>query len=402
VRQKISAVRIKSTASQSLAQLGFSSLDEMLAELEHPLHVPQAGALKALGRSMNADHIPPIDIGSEVDRLFDDSSLAHDGKPRAVILMGGVAAGKTTLRLRNYSQGFVLIDAAEMFHHLSDDPLLDFPNALLGQLELIGPLATQRAVSEKRNIVTEIVGAESEPTEELISALRAAGYYVEVVAVTCDLDESIRRSENRGNNISAYYAEPFQRRWLADACRQDASKYPNLVSGHLPKERARAGEHSRSRGIFSIFKRKGRKQELTVGQSMPPLYFKDGDAALEYACEYMDCELHEGTLLPAIVVDARAMFGTAAAVKRQDDGNQLALIRVTSRDGGFLTVATTTNPKGPALQVGQLVAWQAMQYFPSFAKGAKDKRFGWAGLILGTLKPEYANGCWVGDVRFSP
>jgi hypothetical protein len=96
--------------------------------------------------------------------------------------------------------------------------MLDFPDSLLEPLYLIGPLVSQRAISERRNIVTEIIGAEKDPTIELISALKAAGYSVDVVGVTCDFEESVRRNENRGDNISAYYAEPFQRQWIIDAC----------------------------------------------------------------------------------------------------------------------------------------------------------------------------------------
>lgn len=170
---------------------------------------------------MNTDRTCEIDVASEIDRLFHDSSLAHAGPPRAAILMGGVATGKTTLLRNDYSQGFVLIDAAEMFHHLSGgDALLDFPGALLEPLVLIGSLVAQRAISERRNIVTEIIGANFAPVEELISALKSTGYGVDVVAVTCDLEESMRRNETRGDNISAYYAEPFQRQWIIGACKQ--------------------------------------------------------------------------------------------------------------------------------------------------------------------------------------
>ena len=173
---------------------------------------------------METDRIFQIDICSEIDRLFEDSSLAHNGRPKAVILMGGVATGKTHLRVKNYSQGFVLIDAAEMFHHLSHgDAMLDFPDAFLEPLGLIGPLVSQRAISERRNIVTEIIGADKAPTFELIEALKAAGYLVDVVAVTCDFEESVRRNEDRGDNISAYYAEAFQRQWIIDACGEFAS-----------------------------------------------------------------------------------------------------------------------------------------------------------------------------------
>jgi len=166
------------------------------------------------------DCLSLIDIDNEIRRHFEDSSLVQSGQPTAVILMGDVASGKTHLRAKNYSQGFVLIDAAEIFHHLSGVEQLDFPHALLGPLEVIGPLIALRALSERRNIVTEVIGDDEEPTIELITALKQAGYSVDVVGVTCDLEEAIRRNENRGDSISAYFAEPFQRKWIIGACRQ--------------------------------------------------------------------------------------------------------------------------------------------------------------------------------------
>jgi hypothetical protein len=174
---------------------------------------------------MKKDRNLRIDARDEGDRLFDDSSISHAGHPEAVILMGGVATGKTTLRLRDYSHGYVLIDAAEIFHHLSQgDATLDFPDAFLNQLESVGTQIARRAVSEGRSIVTEIIGADEVPTLELISALKSCGYSVKVVSVTCDLEESIRRNEGRGDSISAYYAEPFQRRWIIDSCNFVSSK----------------------------------------------------------------------------------------------------------------------------------------------------------------------------------
>ena len=154
--------------------------------------------------------------------------------------------------------------------------------------------------------------------------------------------------------------------------------------------------------MFNYFKRK-KPIKPSMGESgIPPLYFNDGTAAIEYACKFMDCALDEGNFLPAVVMDSRELFGTQTAVKMQDDGNQIAMLRVASNDGGFLVAATTINPKGPRLNPGQLVAWQAMKYVPDIAKTTKDKRFGWVGLIVGTLKPEHVNGSWAGGERFFP
>lgn len=168
---------------------------------------------------MQDNRAVPINLKNEVDCLFDDSSIPLNRAPTAAILMGGVATGKTTLRLRDYSRGYVLIDAAEIFHRLSrGDAMLNFPDDLLEPLEHVGSRVAQRAIAEGRNIVTEIVGADFDPVNELLQALEATGYRVEVVALTCELEEAIRRNECRGDNVSAYFAEPFQRAWIVAAC----------------------------------------------------------------------------------------------------------------------------------------------------------------------------------------
>jgi len=93
-------------------------------------------------------------------------------------------------------------------------------------------------------------------------------------------------------------------------------------------------------------------------------------------------------------------MSTQQAVKTKPDGNQIALLRVASGDGGFVVLAETAGPNGPRLDPGQLVVWQAQQFVASIATHATDKRFGWVGIILGTLKPEHRDEAWVGDKRF--
>ena len=169
-----------------------------------------------------------MDISAEVDRLFVDSSLPAGGKPVAVIISGGVCAGKTTIRKQKYSTGYVLIDAADIFLSLSRGEYLPFPEALEEPMDLIGRLVARRALSERRNIVTEIIGAEAEQQIQLIAALRSIGYGVQGAVITCDVEEAVRRNESRGDdNISAYYAEPFQSAWIIEACAELADEGPS-------------------------------------------------------------------------------------------------------------------------------------------------------------------------------
>jgi len=151
--------------------------------------------------------------------------------------------------------------------------------------------------------------------------------------------------------------------------------------------------------MFEFFKR-AKMAPIRTGIGPGPMYFKDGTAAFSAICEYMECPLGEGSSLPALVLDARELFGTASAIKIEPNGIQVAAIRVASSDGGFVVLASTLGPKGPRLEPGQLVVWQAGEFSPAVAKVSQDPRFGWVGLIVGTLKPEWRDGGWRGGERF--
>lgn len=181
---------------------------------------------------MATERLFNFDLGAEVYRAFNDSAIPANGSPVAVILMGGVCAGKTSIRKQKYSSGYVLIDAADIFLSLSRGEFFPFPEAFQEPMDLIGRLITRRALSERRNIVTEIIRADAELTHRLIEALKRIGYRVKLVAIHCESEEGMRRNASRSDdNISAYCAEPFQRTWIIDACNELAKRVAESSSG---------------------------------------------------------------------------------------------------------------------------------------------------------------------------
>jgi hypothetical protein len=152
--------------------------------------------------------------------------------------------------------------------------------------------------------------------------------------------------------------------------------------------------------MFGWLKRKG--AATAVGDTVP-LYFKDSHAAFSYACQHLHCDLTAGAVLPALVLDAAAATGSGAAVKRQTDGNQITMLRVCSKDGGFVVFAASASANGPDLQPGDLVAWQAGQPVEAMASQLPDPRSTWAGLILARLLPEFTVGRgWAIQQPFRP
>ncbi|WP_186239518.1 hypothetical protein [Burkholderia gladioli] len=96
------------------------------------------------------------------------------------------------------------------------------------------------------------------------------------------------------------------------------------------------------------------------------LRFKDNEAAFSYACEYIDCTLHENAYVPALVTGS----GTAA------NGQQIIELKIASQNGGFDWLAMPRDPLRNFFP-GDLVIMVVGQTTPVLI-----------GLIMDTIYPE--------------
>lgn len=180
---------------------------------------------------MSEEKIVHIDVNAETKKFLEDSSTLLNDTPEFVLLCGGVCTGKTTIRKQQYSKGYVLIDAAEIFLNLSNGEYYDFGTTFEEPLEIIGRLIARQAIKERRNIVTEIIGAQKEEVISIIEAMKSIGYKINLVGTECKLEVSLKRNAQRGNdNISAHYTESYHQRWILEAVQQEGSRGSRLSS----------------------------------------------------------------------------------------------------------------------------------------------------------------------------
>ncbi len=123
-----------------------------------------------------------------------------------------------------------------------------------------------------------------------------------------------------------------------------------------------------------------------MGERLPLMEFKDGKSFFDMMCQYGGTELKVGMGVVGIVVDARKEYGQNVVAKLEDDGTQVAMIKVASRKGGF-DVPAKTPGKGDMLEAGDIVVWVPMKYDAKFAKNSGSKDFGWIGLIMAKIAP---------------
>jgi hypothetical protein len=171
-----------------------------------------------IDRMTSGERIFQIEIGKEVDRFFDDSSLPASGEAEFVLILGSVCSGKTTLRKQFFSKGYVLIDAAEIFLSLSKGEYFEFGEAFEEPMEIIGSLIAKRAIEERRNLVTEMIG---EDVQAVFDAMTAINYKIQLKYLQCDMEEAYRRNLSRGDdNISASYTQVYHQRWILNAIKE--------------------------------------------------------------------------------------------------------------------------------------------------------------------------------------
>ena len=148
--------------------------------------------------------------------------------------------------------------------------------------------------------------------------------------------------------------------------------------------------------MFSFWKKKKVPFEIPY-----PLHFKDGRAALDYASEWMVCDLRANTPLPALVVDRLYPDGKPFPINTAIDGTQHFLVHVAGRNGGFFATTQTVNP-GPELSVGDLVAWMPVEHMPQFAAPNATVRMDWIGFVVAKLTPSLTKKGWMFEVVFVP
>lgn len=131
-------------------------------------------------------------------------------EPEFVIFMGGIGSGKTTIRQRDFAEGYVHFDYGEIRNAIKDE----FSEDHLGFstfVNLACTLTFEDALKKKKNMVIEIIGETYEPIESVITKMREVGYKINVQAITCDISEAyerhIRATQDDPNYFSAHYSQ---------------------------------------------------------------------------------------------------------------------------------------------------------------------------------------------------
>lgn len=133
-----------------------------------------------------------------------------ENPPKFVIFTGGVGAGKTTERKRDYAEGYVNFDLAEI-HAALKKAIGENNQNLAAYGSQVAGMILSEALEKRRNIVIEIIGADHLALAPIMDKIIAAGYKIEIKFILADVAESYKRHlklvEDDPNYLSSFFTE---------------------------------------------------------------------------------------------------------------------------------------------------------------------------------------------------
>ena len=130
--------------------------------------------------------------------------------PKFAIFWGGIGSGKTTIRRKELAEGYVHFDFGEIYNTLKKSLGADHPK-LTTYANFACDMILRDAISEKKNIVIEIIGDNYELIEPVITKMKGIGYDLSIKVIEADPGQSYERHlkavQEDPDYLSAYHTQ---------------------------------------------------------------------------------------------------------------------------------------------------------------------------------------------------
>lgn len=149
--------------------------------------------------------------------------------PQLVILTGGVASGKTTMRRQKFSDGYVQFEYGDVYTTIKK--VMDVEEEQLLKFAFFASnLILNESLAAKKNIVTEIIGDNELLVSPIIDEMTKRGYKVSINYVHCDPVVAYERHLKAVKEDKDYWSAHFtQESTLLAFFQQLGLQVPTLV-----------------------------------------------------------------------------------------------------------------------------------------------------------------------------
>lgn len=149
-----------------------------------------------------------LKVGSVAKSFFE--KIPSSNPPKFVVLMGGIASGKTTIRRAEFSKDYVNLDFGEVDTALRNFMGKGHPRGI-EYCMLACDIILKECVLEKKNMIIEIIGDNYNQLAPVLEKMKEIGYEVQARTIISDVVESYKRhllaTKEDKNYISSYYTQ---------------------------------------------------------------------------------------------------------------------------------------------------------------------------------------------------
>lgn len=144
---------------------------------------------------------------SKIANLFLEKGISEQ-PPKFVVYMGGVGAGKTTIRRNQCANGYVHFEFGEIYN-ATKKVFGEECERLSSYASLASTLVLQECLKSKKNIVIEIIGENKDVIEPVFTAMKNIGYELSLQFISCDPSEAYARHVNAVKQDPDYLSAHF-------------------------------------------------------------------------------------------------------------------------------------------------------------------------------------------------
>lgn len=145
----------------------------------------------------------------KIAKAFTDKGISG-APPKFVMITGGVASGKTTVRRQSFAKDYVNLDYWDIYLATEREFGRGDPR-LVGFVSLLGDMILYGSIEAKKNIVIEMIGADESLFKSVMDSMKDIGYDLVMQLVICDpiqaYERHLKAVETDEDYQSAHYTE---------------------------------------------------------------------------------------------------------------------------------------------------------------------------------------------------
>ena len=129
-------------------------------------------------------------LATIADEFLQKGKVAES--PKIIIVSGGTGSGKSTVRKKDFDEGYVFIDFGAIYLRVTENEKKR-DNKNEAYCQVVADMVITNAIEQRKNIVIEIIGDKEKQFDSIIPEMIKRGYKTESLFVFAEPEQALER-----------------------------------------------------------------------------------------------------------------------------------------------------------------------------------------------------------------